>query len=68
MFIDDANTMVANMRAGQVNIVLPTGGPDWDQLKALKPEWQASGKGDVVVERVRWQFVEPMKGLARSTD
>ena len=69
MFIDDSNTMVANMRAGEVNIVLPTGGPDWDQLEPLKREWQGTGKGDVVIERVRWQFVEPQKGpLANPAD
>jgi peptide/nickel transport system substrate-binding protein len=69
LFIDDTNTMVANMWAGEVNIVLPTGGPDWDQLKDLKTQWQANSKGDVVIERVRWQFVEPQKGsLAQPTD
>jgi len=69
MFIDDSNTMIANMRSGDVQIVLPTGGPDWDQLEPLKREWQASGKGDVVVERVRWQFAEPQKGaLAQPAD
>lgn len=62
MFIPDTNTGVANMRAGAVNIFLPSGGPDWDQLAPLKQEWQAAGKGDVILERVRWRFAEPQKG------
>jgi peptide/nickel transport system substrate-binding protein len=69
MFISDTNTGVANMRAGQVNTFLPSGGPDAEQVLPLKSEWQSSGKGDVVLERVRWQFVEPQKGpLASPTD
>jgi peptide/nickel transport system substrate-binding protein len=67
MFIPDANTGVANMRAGQVNTFLPTGGPDLDQLLPLKQEWSGSGgKGDVLLERVRWQFAEPQKGAIAS--
>jgi peptide/nickel transport system substrate-binding protein len=69
MFIGDTNTGVANLRAGSLNIFLPTGSPDWDQLEPLQKEWQASGKGQVVIERVRWQFVEPQKGeLAQPAD
>ncbi len=69
-FITDANTGVANMRAGQVNTFLPTGGPDLDQVLPLKQEWAGTGgKGDVVLERVRWQFAEPQKGaIAQPAD
>jgi peptide/nickel transport system substrate-binding protein len=65
-FIGDANTSVANMRAGALNTFLPSGGPDWDLVQPLKAEWQAAGKGDVVLERVRWQFLEPQKGALAS--
>jgi peptide/nickel transport system substrate-binding protein len=69
MFITDTNTGVANLRAGSLNIFLPTGSPDWDKLESVKKEWQATGKGDVVLERVRWEFVEPQKGpLAQPVD
>jgi peptide/nickel transport system substrate-binding protein len=61
MFIDDANTAVANLRADTLNIFLPTGGPDYDDLLPLKADLLASGKGDVVIERARWQFLEPQK-------
>jgi peptide/nickel transport system substrate-binding protein len=64
MFITDTNTGVANLRAGSVNIFLPTGSPDWDKLEPVKQEWTATDKGDVILERVRWEFVEPQKGAA----
>ncbi len=68
-FIEDSNTGVANIRAGTINIFLPTGSPDYDQLQTLRQEWQTTRKGEVVVERVRWQFVEPQKGpLAQPAD
>src|SRR5438309_385280 len=35
-FIGDSNTGVANLRAGALNVFLPTGGPDWDKLESLK--------------------------------
>ena len=64
MFITDTNTGVANLRAGSLNIFLPSGSPDWDKLESVKQEWNATGKGDVILERVRWEFVEPQKGAA----
>lgn len=68
-FIPDTNTGVANMRAGSVNTFLPTGGPDLDQLLPLKQEWQPTGRGDVLLERIRWQFAEPQKGsIAQPAD
>jgi peptide/nickel transport system substrate-binding protein len=69
MFITDTNTGIANLRAGSVNIFLPTGSPDWDKLEPVKQEWMTTGKGDVILERVRWEFVEPQKGsLAQPAD
>ena len=62
LFIGDTITGVANLRAGSLNIFLPPGGPDWDKLEPLKREWQGSPKADVMLERVRWEFVEPQKG------
>ncbi len=61
MFIGDSNTGVANLRAGSLNVFLPTGSPDWDKLEPVKQEWQSTGKGDVLLERVRWEFIEPQK-------
>lgn len=68
-FVSDTNTGVAIMRAGGLNAFLPPGGPDWEQVEPLRQEWRANGKGDVVLERVRWQFAEPQKGaLAQPAD
>jgi peptide/nickel transport system substrate-binding protein len=64
MFIPDTNTGVANLRAGQLNIFLPSGGPDWDQLETVDHEWKTTRKGEVVLERVRWVFMEPQKSAA----
>jgi peptide/nickel transport system substrate-binding protein len=69
-FIGDTNTGVANLRAGSVHVFLPTGSPDWDKLEGLKQEWRSTGKGDVLLEKVRWEFVEPQKapGIASPSD
>ena len=64
LFISDANTGVANIRAGQVNTFLPPGGPDWEQVEPLRQEWQGNSKGEIILERVRWQFAEPQKGAS----
>jgi peptide/nickel transport system substrate-binding protein len=66
MFIPDTNTGVANLRAGGLNVFLPSGGPDWDQLESLYNELKTSGKGEVVLERVRWAFAETKKNEAAS--
>lgn len=69
MFITDPNTALANMRAGTMHVFLPNGGPDWDQLEPIHREWEATGKGEVILERVRWEFAEPQKGaLAQPGD
>ncbi|MBM2811461.1 MAG: hypothetical protein HW416_2220 [Chloroflexi bacterium] len=64
MFIPDPNTAFANLRAGAVNVFLPTGGPDYDQLLPLGEEWKASGKGEIVIETIRWEFAEAQKSQA----
>lgn len=69
MFIPDTNTGVANLKAGTINVFLPTGSPDYDQLLPVKQEWDVSKKGEVAIERVRWEFAEPQKGtLAQPAD
>jgi peptide/nickel transport system substrate-binding protein len=68
-FISDTNTGVATIQAGSLNAFLPPGGPDWDQVQPLRQEWQGNSKGEVVLERVRWQFAEPQKGaIAQPAD
>jgi len=61
LIIPDPSTAVANMQAGAVNVFLPTGGPDYDQLKPLADIWKNDGKGQVVTESIRWRFAEPQK-------
>jgi len=69
VFISDTNTGVANLAAGAINSFLSPGGPDWDQVQPLRAEWQTNGKGEIIIERVRWQFTEPQKGpLAQPAD
>lgn len=69
LIIPDPSTAVANMQAGAINVFLPTGGPEYDQLQPLKQAWQASGKGQVLTESIRWRFAEPQKSrLAQPAD
>ncbi len=60
-FMADENAMLANLRAGSLNIVLPPGGPEFDQLVQLKQEWDRSKQGTVITESVRWTFVDVQK-------
>jgi peptide/nickel transport system substrate-binding protein len=61
LIIPDPSTAIANMQAGAVNVFLPTGGPDYDQLKPLGDIWKSDGKGEVIPESIRWRFMEPQK-------
>jgi peptide/nickel transport system substrate-binding protein len=60
-FIADENAMLANLRAGSLNLVLPPGGPEFDQIMDLKREWDTSRQGTVITESVRWTFIDVQK-------
>jgi peptide/nickel transport system substrate-binding protein len=63
-FVADANTAVANLRAGVLNTFLPEGGPELEQLQPVEEEWRRTGRGSVITETVRWRFIEPQKSAA----
>ncbi|MEA2642122.1 MAG: peptide/nickel transport system substrate-binding protein [Chloroflexota bacterium] len=61
-FIGDPNTLIANLRAGAVNVFFPPGGPTFDDLQPLAQQWATDHKGTLVTESVRWVYVESQKG------
>jgi len=68
-FVGDQNTMLANLRAGTLHTVLPQGEPDFEEMMLLKREWEADGRGTVIVQASRWVFVEPQKrAIAQPAD
>lgn len=60
-FIPDDGTLLANLRAGTVNAFLPPGGPGFDEMMALKREWETNSGGQVLTESIRWTFAEAQK-------
>ena len=60
-FLPDDNTIIANLLAGSVHAFLPTGGPSFEQMMQVKRQWDAAGRGQVLLESVRWTFVEAQK-------
>jgi peptide/nickel transport system substrate-binding protein len=64
MFIADQNTMLANLSAGSVNLFLPPGGPNWAAYQPLRQKWAGDGGGQVLIESVRWTFIEIQKSAA----
>ncbi len=68
-FVADQNTMLANLRAGTLHMVLPQGEADFEEMMLLKREWEAAGRGTVIAEASRWVFVEPQKrAMAQPAD
>jgi peptide/nickel transport system substrate-binding protein len=61
MFISDANTLIANLKAHAIQSLLPPGGPDFEAMVLVKQDWEASGYGTGMIEVPRWKFMEPQK-------
>ncbi len=61
-FIPDPNTMVANLNARAIQVMMTLGGvPEWDAMMALKRDWESSGYGTVLMDPISYRFAEPQK-------
>jgi peptide/nickel transport system substrate-binding protein len=62
-FIPDGNTMLANLKAGSVQMVLGAKKIDRDAMRFLEQEWASSHAGKLLVFPRNYKFVEPQKRL-----
>jgi peptide/nickel transport system substrate-binding protein len=61
-FIPDNNTMVANLNAKAIQMMLTLGGiPEVEAMLGVKRDWEASGYGTVLMDPISYRFVEPQK-------
>jgi len=61
-FIPDENTMLANLNARAIQVMLTLGAtPDFDAMMSLKRDWEASGHGTVLMDPISYRFVEPQQ-------
>jgi peptide/nickel transport system substrate-binding protein len=59
-FIPDGNTMLGNLNARSIQIMLTLGStPEFDAMMDLKRDWEASGYGTVLMDPISCRFVEP---------
>jgi peptide/nickel transport system substrate-binding protein len=63
-FIPDSNTLLANLKAGSVQLTLGSKKVDKDALRTLKEEWEAAGRGRLIVFPDNYKFAEPQKRLS----
>jgi peptide/nickel transport system substrate-binding protein len=58
-FIPDPNTMLANLNARSIQMMLTLGSiPDFEAMMTLKREWEASGYGTVLSDPISYRFLE----------
>jgi peptide/nickel transport system substrate-binding protein len=61
-FIPDLNTMLANLNARSIQVMMTLGGvPDFDAMMAIKRDWEASRYGTVLMDPISYRFLEPQK-------
>src|SRR5437868_2146299 len=61
-FIPDKNTMVANLNAKAIQVMMTLGQvPEFDAMLAIKRDWEASGYGTVLMDPISYRFIEPQK-------
>lgn len=61
-FIADNSTMLANLRAHSIQMMLTLGnGPDLEAMTLLKQEWEAAGYGTMYADPISWLFAEAQK-------
>jgi peptide/nickel transport system substrate-binding protein len=61
-FVPDPSTMLANLSARSLQVMLTLGGiPEFDSLMAIKRDWEASGYGTVLMDPISYRFAEPQK-------
>lgn len=63
-FIPDSSTMLANLSARSLQMMMTLGGiPDFDSMMAIKRDWEASGYGVMLMDPLSYRYVEPQKYL-----
>jgi len=60
-FINDSNTMLANLFARSIQTILPPGQPDLEAMRLVRADWEGTGFGQVLIEVPRWKLIEPQK-------
>jgi peptide/nickel transport system substrate-binding protein len=61
-FIPDPNTMLANLNAKAIQVMLTLGGiPEFEAMMAIKRDWEAAGHGTMLMDPISYRFVEPQK-------
>jgi peptide/nickel transport system substrate-binding protein len=61
-FIPDGNTMLGNLNAKAIQIMLTLGStPEFDAMMNVKRDWEASGYGTVLMDPISYRFVEPQQ-------
>jgi len=62
-FIPDMNTMIANLNAKAIQMMLTLGSAsqEFDSLMLVKRDWEASGYGTVLMDPISYRFMEPQK-------
>jgi peptide/nickel transport system substrate-binding protein len=61
-FIPDKNTMVANLNAKTIQVMMTFGGiPEFEAMLGVKRSWEASGYGTIVMDPISYRFVEPQQ-------
>ncbi len=61
-FIPDLNTMLANLNAKAIQVMMTLGGvPEFDAMMAIKRDWEASRYGTVLMDPISYRFAEPQK-------
>jgi peptide/nickel transport system substrate-binding protein len=61
-FIPDLNTMLANLNARSIQVMMTLGGtPDFDAMMAIKRDWEASRYGTMLMDPISYRFLEPQK-------
>jgi peptide/nickel transport system substrate-binding protein len=58
-FIADPNTMVGNLQARAIQMMLTLGGiPEFSSMVGVKRDWEASGYGTILMDPISYRFLE----------
>jgi peptide/nickel transport system substrate-binding protein len=59
-FITDPNTMLANLSARAIQMMMTLGGiPEFSAMIGVKRDWEATGYGTVIMDPISYRFIEP---------
>jgi peptide/nickel transport system substrate-binding protein len=63
-FIPDSSTMLANLHARALQVMMTLGGiPEFDTMMAIKRDWEARGYGTMLMDPLSYRYIEPQKYL-----